>query len=1170
MIDRIKCAGAATAPVRFGVKNEQIQEIGEDEADWVLENPANLYGSHVNSIPLQPTLQSTRQFYGARFFNQAVPQRKGEAPLVQNLAVGDKEGRSFDDIMGQFAGALRSKHAGKVVSVEPRKMVIETPEGKKEEVAMYNNFTFNRKTGISHRPRVKVGDEVTPGQLLASSNYTDDNGTLAMGLNARIGLVPFKGFSMDDAVVISEGFAKRLDSEHTYTNVQDFDDNIRGGLNHFRALFPDKFNRSQLENMDNNGVVKPGTILKPGDPMILATRPRVLSSASAQLGRLSRAMRTTRTNASQTWEGRNDAEVTDVAKTKDGYKVVVKTFNTTKPGDKIVMRSGQKGVVSVILPDEQMLRTADGKPMDVLLNPLGIPSRANSSLPYELLLGKVARKMGQPLKLAAYTAPGRAWYDEVADKLAQAGLEADERVFDPMEGRPLENPITVGEGYIMKLHHTADSKANSRSQGGYDAWEQPLRGGGEGAGAKRLSGLEVGSLMSAGAYATLREGATLRGQKNDDYWRKLRAGQTARPQNRPFAWDKFRAMLTGAGLRTKDMPGGVVRLGPVTDRDLTNFNPVEIRNGGLINLDTFEPDKGGLFDPAVVGGNRWGRIPLPFPVPNPAFEDTIRHLLGMKKQELRDVMAGKLELPPHLRGRAKFASATFHRPENFEKIKDIKAEQGEFYVASGANDWETGVTWAAVYPKDAPCSYGDPPRVWIEIDHADCPACHGSADAPYDDQKECWAFGEKVVKDWVRRGLEDSSRDEWEWGFEIDDNETMDGIKHIKSWGVGMGKEKSASVLSPPTTGPEAIFHALANLNTSQLERDATQVIKSKKVTKRPAAVQVLNALEGLKRNEVKPQDLMIRSVPVLPPAFRPFSMLGNTFVPGDANELYRDLFDLRDVHKDASNMFGEAGSVKERMDLYDSVKALYGYGDAVKPKTRQRGVSGFLKQVTGTNPKFSVVQRKLISKPQDSVSRGVITIGADLGMDEIGVPEEMVWKMYNQYIQRRLSLSGMAPAAALRHITERSPHAKRALDMELEHRPIIYSRAPSWHKYNVVSGKVKMIPGDTISINPFVTTGLNADFDGDTLNLHVPSQPDAVEEARTILRPSNMTFSIRDQDKVVPTAKHEQVLGLYTANSRPAKQVHKFNTMEEALAAIQSKKISLSDEIEIPDKAAA
>jgi len=373
-----------------------------------------------------------------------------------------------------------------------------------------------------------------------------------------------------------------------------------------------------------------------------------------------------------------------------------------------------------------------------------------------------------------------------------------------------------------------------------------------------------------------------------------------------------------------------------------------------------------------------------------------------------------------------------------------------------------------------------------------------------------------------------------------------------------------APAIRPEFTGPAAIARALGAIDLDKLEHEHREVIRTKKVSKRPRAVQVLNVIEGLRRNNLKPSDLLIKSVPVIPPAFRPFSVVGNTFVPGDANELYRDLIQLRDAHHTAEGLLGHAGSADSRLALYDSIKALYGYGDPVLTKTKQRGVSGFLRQISGTSPKFSWVQRKLLSKPQDSVSRGTIAVDPELGIDEIGVPRATAWTKYASYLQRRLVMSGMSQAQALEHIANRTPYATKALEQEVRVRPVIYSRAPSWHKFNTLAGHPKLIDGNTITINPLVTTGLNADFDGDAINLHVPSHPDSVAEAYDKLLPSKMLVSIRNQDDVMPKLKHEQLLGAYAAVKRPAKQKHIFRTHQQALDAIRNGHISLSDDVEI------
>lgn len=633
----------------YALRDNKIQEVDDNEVDVELLSPNNFFSTHINLIPMHSAVQGPRLFYGARFYNQALPLVNPDAPLVQNLNSQDKDGQSFDETLGKIAGSVIADDDGEVVDLTPDFVKLKKADGSIKSFDLYNNFPFNRKTAITHKSLINKGDVVKKGQMLAKSNYTSDNGSLALGANARVGLVPFKGYSMDDAIVVSNSFAKRLTSDHSYTVEQDYDNDIKGGLNHFVSLFPTQFNKEQIKKFDANGVVKPGTIVKQGDPLILATRPRVFSSTTAQLGKLSKAMRQSRHDSSQLWDSEFDGMVTDVAKTKTGYKVIVKSEAPAQMGDKIVFRSGQKGVIANILSDDHMPRTKDGNPLEVLLNPLGIPSRVNNGIIYELLLGKAASKLGQPIKVPSFNKPGERWYDFVAKTLKDADLGETEEVFDPMSNRLLENPITVGVGHILKLHHTSASKASARGQGGYDLDQQPLKGGSEAAQAKRLSGLEVHSLLSAGAYKTLKEGATLRGQKNDEYWRALRQGYKPKPPGAPFAWEKFQTLLTGAGLQARKIDGGKLRLGPFTDDDLDKRGAVDIRSGDLVDMNTMDAIPGGLFDQSIVGNNKWGKIALPFKVPNPAFEPAVRHLLGLTEKELRSIMSGQTELPQHLR-----------------------------------------------------------------------------------------------------------------------------------------------------------------------------------------------------------------------------------------------------------------------------------------------------------------------------------------------------------------------------------------------------------------------------------------------------------------------------------------------------------------------------------------
>lgn len=285
-------------------------------------------------------------------------------------------------------------------------------------------------------------------------------------------------------------------------------------------------------------------------------------------------------------------------------------------------------------------------------------------------------------------------------------------------------------------------------------------------------------------------------------------------------------------------------------------------------------------------------------------------------------------------------------------------------------------------------------------------------------------------------------------------------------------------------TGPEAIELALSKINLDDVEAEARGVIQAKKKTARPRAVRLLRIVSGLRRNQMSPEKFMLRSVPVIPPQFRPFSVTGSTFLPGDANELYRDIMEHRRLYNETEKSMGPEAATSVYNDLAASVRAAYGYGESPNPKIKSRAVKGFLETVTGSSPKTSFLQSRMLSKPVDTVGRGVIIPDADYGMDDVGLPEEMAWPLFGSHVQRRMVMGGMSPSAALKHLKERSPQARKTLADEMADRPVVVTRSPAWHRTNVLGQYAKLVDGDAVRINTYITEGTNADFDGDCKSL--------------------------------------------------------------------------------------
>ena len=1129
-----------------------------DKADVSLEDPNGIFSPTGNALPLPYNTQVPRNFYGSRFFEQTLPLVSASSPLVKNM--NNATGRSWDYELGKHMGAVFAPTDGEVLKVGQDDLTIMTADGKKQVVDLYHQYPFNRNTMMQSRPLVKKGDKFKVGQPLVASNFTDDEGRMAMGGNARIAIVPFRGETMDDAGVISESFARRMSSEHANTLDLDKDPDEKTGKNHYVAMYPKRFTRDQLENLGDDGVVKPGTILQPGDPVRLATRPKTFRSDSADVGRLSRSGRLTRKDSAMVWDGDDPAEVLDVQYNRKGNaRVLVRYESPTRPGDKMTLRNGQKLTVTRVIPDDRMVRGKDGAPMDLLLNQLGLPSRVNASTFWEIHLGKVAAKLGKPLTIPSTLPDKQSMVDFVQQKMLEAGVEPEEILHDPETGKDLAQPVTVGNAHVLKLHHRATKKLRYRGQGGYDINRMPMKGGGEGAGAQRLSGLEMAVLHSSGARGIQKESLLLRGEHRPDFWRAIRENRQPAALDKPYVWDKFLTLLNGSGVHARDLGKGKLRLTPLTDKDLEARGAVEIGNGRLIDMRTMEPVVGGLFDPAMTRKQEWGQISLPVPMINPAYESQVRQLLGLTQKELDELLDGtgedKQASDEELYHGSPIAGVELLEPR---PSRVLGGEAGLFATPSRAaalsflapwrdEDFEQGSINGRLYMREqAPGNYekffGGRKGYLYKLPSAGfAPDARLTRFERLSDRPAAPTSSEEIP-DILAALAADPSILLLRYGDPLPgENDTLD---------------KSAAI--------EDVRARLAGLDMDALREQALADIRSGKKTRRAKGVKILRAVEGIKRSGVAPEDLVITKVPVIPAGFRPYTVAGETFLPGDANELYADLIKGKAIYEESVAELGPEGAAEIKDYLRNAVRASYGYGDSPNRKLKARKVSGFFQKVVGKNPKTSWVQGKLLSKPQDHVGRSVISPDPKLSMDQVAIPEPMAWELFQDHVERRLTAQGIPKVRRLQLIKGRHPIARKTLDQEMASRPVIYSRAPAWHRQNVISGYASISDGDNIRISPLVSAGLNADYDGDTMAVHVPTLPEAVADAKEKILPSKMLFSIRDRDQTLPVPKHESLLGLYAAQTKPLKPAVKMRSAQEALAMYDSGRLGVGDMVEI------
>ena len=999
-------------PMVAALVNGKIKYVPKKDVNYTVPNMDSTFSALTNMVPMKSMVKGQRVIMGSRMFTQALPLANAEAPFVQSEKA-DMPGMSHEDEMGEKLGAIKAQFGGKVESITPDEIIIRDQDGKKQVIDLYNDMPFNRKTFWTQTPTVQPGDVVKPGQLLATSNFTDKNGSAALGLNLRVGYLPFRGRNYEDAVVISESAAKRLTSQHMYQHEAEWDDNTHVGKKAFMSLFPAEYDKKMLENFDDNGAIKKGSTVNFGDPLVLVAKKR-----DQVYGRVHRGRGGAFANETMTWEHHSPGVVTDVEHTKKGVSVVVKSQAQMEVGDKITGRFGDKGVVSEIVPDNQMPADKDGNPMEILVSPLGLINRVNPAQIIEAALGKIAAKTGQPFKVKDFD-DQKDLIEYAKQELAKNGLSDTEDLTDPETGRKIKGILT-GHRFFMKLHHTAESKGQGRSVGGYTAEGTPAKGGSEGA--KRVGMLELGALLSHGAGKVVRDAKMVRGQANPEYWTQFMAGYDPPLPKVPHVYEKFVNQLRASGVNTV-RTGTKTHIMALTDKDIdTLAGEREVTSAETVDWKgNLKPIKGGLFDETLTGGhggNRWAKITLHEPMPNPIMEEPIRRVLGLTEKQFRGILAGQ------------------------EKLKD--------------------------------------------------------------------------------------------------------------------------------KTGPAAIQEALKSINLPKAIEQAREDIKSGRKTVRDAAVRRLGFLKGAEKTGVGPESWMLTKVGVLPPAFRPVSTMGAKKLPliDDANYLYKELLESNNVLKEASGAFADYGN--ERLSLYDSMKAVTGLGDPQQPKNVERNVRGFLSKIFGDSPKFGTMQRKLLSSTADLVGRAVITPNPDLDMDEVALPEEKAWEIYKPFVVRGLVRRGMPRMNALRAVEEKNKAAFDELNTQMNSKPIVINRAPVLHRYGVMAFYPRLTKNKVMEVNPVITKGFGADFDGDAMQYHVPSTDDAAKEAVEKMLPSKNLFAASNfKAHYVPNKDYQS--GVYLASSKMnnRSKPRVYRSKKDAIAAYRRGEIDVDTPVHIvEDKA--
>lgn len=521
--------------------------VSPEKIDYIDVSPQQVVSVTTSLIPFLEHDDATRALMGANMQRQALPLLATEAPFV---------GTGAEYIAARDSGSVVVAKADGIVSyVDSKKIIVKNAKG--EDIYYLASFERSNNGGtFNHRPIVRVDDKIKKGQIIADGPSTD-MGELALGKNVVVAFTTFNGYNYEDAVIMNERLVR--DDVYTSLHIEDYEVQCRD-----TKLGPEEITRDipnvgeeARKNLDENGIVKIGTEVHEGDILVGKVTPKGMADLTSEekllhaiFGEKTREVR----NSSLVVPHGGDGIVHDIkVYTKEdnddlpsGVSMVVRVYIIQKRkisvGDKMSGRHGNKGVISLILPSEDMPFLPDGTPVDIMLNPQGVPSRMNIGQILELHLGMAAKKLG--IHFATPVLDG-AKRDDITEMMKEAGMDEDGKtvLYDGRTGEPFDSRISVGVMYMIKLHHMVDDKLHARATGPYSLVTQQPLGGKAQFGGQRFGEMEVWALEAYGASHVLQEILTY---KSDDVVGRVKVYEAlvkGQPLPKPGIPEAFRVLI---------------------------------------------------------------------------------------------------------------------------------------------------------------------------------------------------------------------------------------------------------------------------------------------------------------------------------------------------------------------------------------------------------------------------------------------------------------------------------------------------------------------------------------------------------------------------------------------------------------------------------------------------
>lgn len=1136
------------AEVRFGPTPTAVPI---SEVDYMDVAPHQFVSVATSLIPFLQHDDANRALMGSNMQRQAVALVRPKAPYV---GTGQEEKVAADSGYEIFA-----EGEGEVLESDAKHITVKY--GKEIKSYILEKFKrSNQFTCISQRPLVNRGVRVKKGDVLADGPSIE-NGVLALGQNLLVAFISWEGANFEDAIVLSEKVAR--EDLFTSIHVEEFYCDVRDTKLGAEITTPDIPNVSEekLRNLNEEGVIRIGAEVRAGDILVGKISPKGEAELTPE-ERLLRAI-----------FGEKARDVKDTSLTlphgKRGRVVGVKIFSReqgdkleagiikriqvevadlrkVQSGDKLAGRHGNKGVISQVRPVEDMPHLADGTPVDIVLNPLGVVSRMNLGQILETHLGWAAHALGY----RAVT-PGldSASEEDIRGELKKAGLPEDGKIqlFDGRTGEAFDRTVTVGQIYMLKLNHLVEDKAHMRSIGPYSLITQQPLGGKAQFGGQRFGEMEVWALEGYGARHTLQEMLTI---KSDDVlgrsaaYESIIRGEPIKSPNIPASFNVLINELKALSLNIEpiyDNPTArkddfsALKIGVASPEDIFRWSHGEVLKPETINYRTQRPEKDGLFSARIFGPikdyecdcGKYRRI---------RYKGIVCDKCGVEvtRSVVRRERLGHISLASPVAHIWFFKSV----PSRISLLLDVSSAKLE----------------RVIYYVD---------YIVTEVDE--------------DRRKEMVEEIDRELKSKLK------AADAKDRKLKSDlHGEAGDLAKQLQELRPGMVlSENEYFILSrrfgnvfKAGTGAEAIRKILERMDLKkEAQRTDKQLEASKDVLGEVKLLRKLKMLRSMIKNGSRPEWMILNVLPVLPPDLRPMVALdGGRYATSDLNDLYRRVINRNNRLKKLLEIKAPEVIVKnEKRMLQEAVDALIDNSarfGAQQFSAQRRPLRSLADMLKGKQGRF---RQNLLGKRVDYSGRSVIVVGPRLHIDECGIPKKMALELFRPFVIGEIIRRGIAHSIRnANRLIEQGPDEVWAILEEVtkDYR-VLLNRAPTLHRLSIQSFRPILVEGLAIQVPPLVCTAFNADFDGDQMAVHVPLSKEAQEEARNLMAAGKNLLKPATGDLVAgPT--NDFVLGIYylTKENPDGKGKGKaFASFDEAKLAYDNKIVELHAPVRIGNR---